>query len=232
MFDEDGCYTILRAGSYVVADLRVKVLAEITYMRRDLDRAYEFIAACAAENFDDLHPLLEESLWNSSIVMYGKVFTASGARENFDPTTFVKAHLGPEALRVHEYVMRIRNWMIAHDDGLGETKELCIYLPLAAPQTRWEVGLQAGGQRVVALGSDIAKQLEPHFQEVRDLFFEHENAERERLGAELVRSQFSGLDLIGPALNPPLEVDIASVLAMPARPRPKRRKDPPKGSKE
>lgn len=88
VYNEAGSYTIERAGSYDVASPSIERFAAITYMRRDLERAHEMIAACCNDELDDQDSLIAQSLWIGAIVMYGKVFKRSDARPGFNATPF------------------------------------------------------------------------------------------------------------------------------------------------
>ncbi len=223
VFDEDGAYTIRKGARYCVQDDRIQELAEIGYARRDLDKAHDFVEACIADDLEDVHPLLEESLWNAAIVMYWKPFGRNNARAIFKASQFVQDRLGPDGLELHEYLNRCRNWMIAHDDGLGESKAIEIYLPPSPPRSTEEIGLYSPGRRVVAMGTDIARQLEPHFAQVRDILRAHEQSRGQQISSELLASRFAGLRLQGLASDQQLAVSVESVLALCPSP-PKARK--------
>src|SRR3546814_5413124 len=60
--------------------------------------------------------------------------------------------------------MKLRDRMIAHDDSIGATKKLSIYLTPHEPRHPHEFGIGGGNRQVVSLGSDIAKELMPHFE--------------------------------------------------------------------
>src|SRR3546814_16820981 len=60
--------------------------------------------------------------------------------------------------------MKLRDRMIAHDDSIGATKKLSIYLTPHEPRHPHEFGIGGGKRQVVSLGSDIAKELMPHFE--------------------------------------------------------------------
>jgi hypothetical protein len=222
VFDEHGDYTVLRGASYLVDDPALRELAAITYARRDLQQAHEFLQACTHEGLDDVHPLLEQSLWSAAIVTYGKPFGRNDARSEFKPEPLIQAKLSEDGLRVHEYLKRCRDWMIAHDDGLGESKAISIYLPATAPRSILEIGLHLSNSRIVALGTDIARQLEPHFAQVRDLLLVHEESFRRKTASQLLESRFEGINLLGEAVDEPLAVDLESVLALPTTQRKKR----------
>lgn len=222
VFDEHGAYTIRRGASYRVDDFRIRELAEIGYARRDLEQAHTLLENCIREDLDKLHPLLEECLWTATIVMYSKPFGRNNARTVFKPEQLLRLHLGSEGLKLHEYIKRCRDWMIAHDDGLGESKETAIYLPPTPPRSTLEIGLHNPNPRVVALGTDIARQLEPHFAHVRELFVAHEYKRRHEIASELLSSRFAGMQLLGEAIDDPLAVDPESVLLLPPKGKSKR----------
>jgi hypothetical protein len=218
VYDDNGSYTIRKGAIYRVDDPRIRELAEIGYARRDLERAHQLIEACTEDDLDAVHGLLEEALCTAAIITYSKPFGRNNARTEFKPDQLLKHTLTGESLDLHEYVKRCRNWMIAHDDGLGETKLLGIFLPPSPPRSRLEIGLHFAGRRVVALGQDIARRLEPHFAQVRDLFQKHEDSRREEIAAELLRSRFAGMRVQGFATEDRLDVDIETVVALTAAP--------------
>lgn len=218
VYDDDGNYTIRTGAIYRVDDLRIRELAEIGYARRDLESAHELIEAYAQADHDTVHPLLGKGLCAAAVVMYVKPFGRNNARTVFKPNQLLEKHLGSDALDLHEYLKRCRDWMIAHDDGLGESKSIGIYLPPSPPRSRLELGLHFPSRRVVALGRDIATRLEPHFAQVRDLVLEHENARREEIATELLRSRFAGVQVRGVVVDEPLEVDIETVISLKAAP--------------
>ncbi|WP_279412161.1 hypothetical protein [Luteimonas sp. 8-5] len=218
MYDDDGNYTIRTGAIYRVDDLRIRELAEIGYARRDLEKAHQLIEACAQDDLDAVHPLLEESLCTAAVIMYAKPFGRNNARTIFKPDQLLKKLLKDEVLDVHEYVKRCRDWMIAHDDGLGETKSIGIYLPPSPPRSTLDMGLHFAGRRVVALGQDVARRLDPHFAQVRDLVRAHEDSRRQEIAAELLRSRFASMQVQGLATEERLEVDIETVIALRAAP--------------
>ncbi|MFZ5635926.1 MAG: hypothetical protein ACOY82_05000 [Pseudomonadota bacterium] len=218
VYDDDGGYTIRKAAIYRVDDPRIRELAEIGYARRDLERAHQLIEACTEDDLDAVHGLLEEALCTAAIVTYCKPFGRNNARTEFKPDQFLKGALTEESLKLHEYVKRCRDWMIAHDDGLGETKALGIFLPGSPPRSTFEIGLHSSGRRVVALGQDIARRLEPHFAQVRDLFQAHEDSRREEIATDLLRSRFAGMRIHGFASEDRLDVGIETVVALAAAP--------------
>ncbi|WP_156970061.1 hypothetical protein [Arenimonas malthae] len=219
IYDEGGNYTIRKGAKYRVDDRRIRELAEIDYARRDIEAAHEMVAACAEDEIELLH---ERALWVAAVVMYGKPFKANYARTEFNARAFITQKLAGRALELHEVLMRYRDWMFAHDDGLGESKALEIYLPHVPPRSSLEVGLWRAGGRVISLGQDIARELEPHFAMVRGLFFEHEKKRRNEIAEELIRTRFAGMNVLGVSVQESLDVNIETVLAMASAPRSER----------
>lgn len=218
VYSREGDYTIREGAVYRVDDLRVRELAEIAFARRDLETAHNLIEACAKDDVEKVHPLLEQSLCISAVIMYAKPFGRNNARTVFKPRQLLKKVCSSESLDLHEYVKRCRDWMIAHDDGLGEDKSIGIYLPPTSPRSTFDIGLHFAGRRVVALGRDIASCLEPHFAQVRDLMKVHEDARRQQIAAEFLSSRFKGVKVHGFATEDRLDVGIDAVLALMASP--------------
>lgn len=215
VFDADGTYTVRTAGSYLVDDSRVRELADIGFARRDLAKAYEFLARCADDDDNERSGEFEESLWVAAVVFYAKPFGRNYARGAFDATAFLNSRLSDNGRRLHEYLLRLRHRWAAHDDGLGEDKTIAIYLPPSPPRSFIEIGLQGPARRVISLGAGIARQIEPHVAWVRDILAEHETQRRDAVARELVATRFRNLQLMGTALSAPLAVDIDSVLSLP-----------------
>lgn len=213
VFDANNVYTVRIGASYIVDDPRIRELAEIGYARRDLERAHEFVAACASYD-ENQHILLEQSLWSAAIVSYARPFGKNNARKFFEAEAFVRARLDPVGLRRHNYIRRCRDKWIAHDDGLGESKTVAVYLPPSPPRSRHEIGLHFPGSRVVSLGADIALALAPHIARIRDLIVDHENEFRDRVGADLVANRFAGMQIEGLAVEDELVEDFQSILRL------------------
>lgn len=215
VFDAQGTYTVQTGASYCVEDSRVRELAEIGYARRDVAKAYDFLTRCAEESASERPGECEESLWVAAVVFYAKPFGRNDARGAFDANAFLNAHLSDEGRRLHQYLRRLRHRWAAHDDGLGEDKTVAIYLPPSPPRSILEIGLHAPARRVISLGTDIARQLEPHVAWVRDVLLAHEDQRRNAIARELIATRFDGLRLTGVAMPAPLAVDMDSVLALP-----------------
>jgi len=143
--------------------------------------------------------------------MYGKVFKRSGARRGFNATEFIRQKLMREALDRHDYLIALRDQMIAHDDGIGESKELSIYLAEQAPTYALAIGVSVGNRRVVSLGTDIAREVEPHFGYVAKIFSEIEALTRDELLRGFLVTRFAEVTLLGPSMEKPLQVDMSSV---------------------
>lgn len=215
VFDAHGTYTVRTGASYCVEDSRVRELAEIGYARRDVAKAYDFLTRCLDDNDGERPGECEESLWVAAVVFYAKPFGRNDARGAFDANAFLNARLSDEGRRIHEYLRRLRHRWAAHDDGLGEDKTVAIYLPPSPPCSSLEIGMHGPARRVISLGTDIARQLEPHVAWVRDELLAHENERREAIARELITTRFDGLRLTGIATSTPLAVDIDAVLALP-----------------
>ena len=213
VFDDNGHFTINEASNFFVSSQLIERFASITYARRDLDTAVEMIKACAedAESYDDSP--IEQSLWIGSVIMYCKPIKTSRARKRFDAKGFIEGVLDADGLERHEYLINLRDKMIAHDDGLGESKLLGLFLNDRPPTHVHEVGIGGGMKRVVSLGTDIAQDLTPHFENVANLFAEHESTERVRTIQLLLQSNFSDVTLLGIHKEDALDVSQSAVLA-------------------
>lgn len=214
VFDVQGAYTVRTGASYCVEDSRARELAEIGYARRDVAKAYDFLTRCLDDNDGERPGECEESLWVAAVVFYAKPFGRNDARGAFDANAFLNARLSDEGRRLHEYLRRLRHRWAAHDDGLGEDKTVAIYLPPSPPRSSLEIGMHGPARRVISLGTDIARQLEPHVAWVRNVLLAHEDQRRETIARELIATRFDGLCLTGVATPAPLAVDIDSVLAL------------------
>ena len=65
---------------------------------------------------------------------------------------------------------------------------------------------------MASLGTHIAKRFVPHFATVRDPITEHENARRDELGATLVNTRFTDVQLKGIALEEDLVAEFDALL--------------------
>lgn len=211
IFNENGEYTIRKAAPYRVNDSRIRELAEIGFAPRDVGSALEMMRACSKDDIESLHA---QGLWIASVVTYGKPFGRNKARTKFKAQDFLETRLQGRALELHAVLKRYRDWMFAHDDGLGECKGLDIYLPHVPPHSELDIGLYRLGRRVVSLGQNIARELEPHFKLVCNLLLAHEDTRRREIAAELLRTRFSGVQVLGISTKDPLDVEIESVLTM------------------
>ncbi len=214
VFDAYGTYTVRTADNYFVDDSRVRELADIGCARRDVAKAYDFLALCLDEDDNGRSGECEESLWVAAVVFYAKPFGRNYARGAFDANAFLNSRLSDNGRRLHEYLLRLRHRWAAHDDGLGEDKTVAIYLPPSPPRSFLEIGLHGPARRVISLGAEIARQLEPHVAWVRDILEEHETQRRDAIARELIATRFRNLQLMGTASSAPLAVDIDSVLSL------------------
>lgn len=215
VFDANGTCTVRTADSYLVDDSRLRELADIGYARRDLAKAYDFLARCLDEEGGGGSGEFEESLWVATVVFYAKPFGRNYARGAFDANAFLNARLSDDGRRLHEYLRRLRHRWAAHDDGLGEDKTVAIYFPPSPPQSFLEIGLHTPARRVISLGTEIARQVEPHVAWVRDILAAHETQRRDAIARELIATRFHNLQLMGIASSASLAVDIDSVLGLP-----------------
>src|SRR3546814_19009454 len=87
--------------------------------------------------------------------------------------------------------MKLRDRMIAHDDSIGATKKLSIYLTPHEPRHPHEFGIGGGNRQVVSLGSDIAKELMPHFEWMVTHFTKLEAPIRAAAQRTMLATQFS-----------------------------------------
>src|SRR5690606_26311588 len=75
VFDEFGTYTVDEAGAYEVIAPSVQRYHEMVFAIRDLRSAHEMVEQCCREDLDEIHPLLEQSLWVGAVILYSKPFT-------------------------------------------------------------------------------------------------------------------------------------------------------------
>lgn len=214
VFDENGAYTIDESSHFLVDSLSIKRFAAITYARRDLETALEMIRACANDDIEahDDSPI-EQSLWVGAVVTYCKPFKSNKGRKGFDAIGFVERMLDADGLNRHEYLLNLRDKMIAHDDSLGESKLLGLALHGEPPTHTHYVGIGGGRRRVVSMGTNIARELVPHVEHVVTLFTDHESQERDRTIRELIQSNFADVTLLGLYEDDELDVSQQAVLA-------------------
>jgi hypothetical protein len=213
VFDESGAYSIKQAGAYEATAPSIERYYEVAFATRDLRSAHEMVAQCCRDDLDSLHPLLEQSLWISAVILYSKPFKRNNARARFDAAGFIRLHSTEEARDIHHYLITLRDKMIAHDDALGECKQISIWLPNKQPTHRLEIGIEPINPRVVSLGWDIAREMEPHFRATLKLLEDYRHQLSEKTTTDLIRSKFSEVSLIGPARKTSLRVDPRSVTA-------------------
>jgi hypothetical protein len=213
VFDETGAFTVGEPSRFLVSSPLIQHFAEITYARRDLQTALEMVRICAEElELEDDSPI-EQSLWISSIIMYCKPFKRSNARKHFDAKGFIEGALDADGLNRHEYLLNLRDKMLAHDDSLGESKLLTLFLLRQAPKHVHEVGIGGGMKRVVSMGTDIARDLTPHFECVSNLLADYEAQERDRTVQQLIQHGFNDVTLLGHYKDEELDVSQQGVLA-------------------
>lgn len=211
VFDESGAYTISEAGAYEVVAPSVQRYHEVVFAVRDLRSAHEMVEQCCRADLDDLHPLLEQGLWVGAVILYSKPFTRNEARPLFDARQFVRACATADMRDRHHYLITLRNKMIAHDGYLGECKQVAIGLPHRQPAHHAQIGIDPPNPRVVSLGWDIAREVEPHFRAMLQLFEGYRDELREQTARNLLHSNLQEVTLLGPAKRTTLEVDPESV---------------------
>lgn len=212
MFDKSGAYTVTEAGVYEVASASVARYNAIVSACRDLESAHAMVEQCRREDLEGLHPLLEQSFWIAAIIQYGKPFTTNNARKHFNAGDFVRSRAGSEMRDCHHYLITLRDKMVAHDDGLGECTQLAVFLPDRAPAHEGEIGIEPPKPRIVSLGTDIAREVEPHFRAMHQLFVECRNEARGVTLKQLLQGSSNDVKLLRPEKPAVLEVDFASVL--------------------
>ena len=211
VFDETGAYTISEAGLFEVDAPSIQRYHELVFAIRDIQSAHMMMQQCCRDDLDNLHPYFEQSLWIGAVILYGKPFKGNNARPSFDASEFVREHASDDMRDRHHYLITLRDKMIAHDDGLGECKQVAIGLPHRQPEHPVEIGIDPPNPRVISLGWDIARELEPHFTAMLRLFQDHRNQMREETIQNLFQTNFSGVMLLGPAKEAMLEVGMDSV---------------------
>lgn len=212
VFDESGTYTISEAGLYEVTSRSVQKYHEVVFATRDLRTAHEMVEECCRTDLDRTHPLLEQSLWISAVISYSKPFKTNNARQLFDAKEFVRSNADGEMLNRHHYLITLRDKMIAHDDALGEGKQVTIGLPYREPKNHLEIGIDPTSPRIVSLGSNIAREVEPHFRSILKIFNDYRNQLREDTLRNLVDSKFREVTVIGRAKEVALDVSQEGVI--------------------
>ncbi|MFC6185292.1 hypothetical protein [Pseudoxanthomonas japonensis] len=213
VFDETGVYTINEAGTYEVISPSVQRYHELVFSIRDLHSAHEMMEQCCRNDLDDLHPLLEQGLWVGAVIQYSKPFKANHARRTFDAGNLVRTQATESMRDFHHYLITLRDKMFAHDDALGECKQVAIGLPYKRPRHPFEIGIEPTNPRVISLGGDIARDAEPHFRAMLQLFEQQRNQIREETIGELFRTNLNEVTLVGPARKTALEVGRDDVAA-------------------
>src|SRR3546814_20107039 len=120
------------------------------------------IRACAADEQCPGSPLAKRCLWISAVVTYAKALRGGKGRKAFDADGYVTRHLSKERLRLHKYLMKLRDRMIAHDDSLGAKKTISIYPPPHEPRQPPEFSLGGGQNQVVLTRSDLPQESKPN----------------------------------------------------------------------
>lgn len=208
IYDESGRYTIPGYGQYEVRSPLIKRYAAVVYIRRDLDDALEMIRACAAEQSCPGSPLARRCLWISAVVTYGKAVKYGGGRKAFNAKEYAERNFDQERMRMHKYVLTLRDEMIAHDDSVGSTKKLGISLTPHEPRHPYEFGIGGGNRQIVSLGTDLAKQLVPHFEWMATHFAELETTTRAEAQKTMLDTKFSDVVLLAPYEEEDLDVTV------------------------
>ena len=213
VLDEAGTYKW--SGNFRVSSRAIETFAILTWTRRDLTTALAMIRECCKDEWDDQDSPVSQALWWSAVIIYGKPFKRSGARKLLGRSWAVdhlKTQVSAEALDLHEYLMHLRDKMMAHDDGLGERKDLVLSLPPKRPAHFVHLGIGTANRRVVSLGTDIAKQLEPHFADVERIFVRLWQQQFDAIRQLLLDTNFADVTLLGPHVEEEPLVDIQRVL--------------------
>lgn len=225
VYDEAGAYNW--SGNFRVSSNVIKTVAILIWTQRDLSTALEMIRECCKDEWIEHDSPVSQALWWSAVVSYAKPFRRSNERGCHSHKLIyehLKTQVNEDALNLHEYLMHLRDKMMAHDDGLGERKDLVLSLPSVPPTQRFFIGIGTSNRRTVALGTDIAKQLEPHFAEVHRVFTDHCNRQRDAACQHLLDTDFADVTLLGPHVEEDPVVDIQRVLDRFGRAGEKRRR--------
>ncbi len=220
VFDANGACTVEGSSHFLVESPSIQRFAEITYARRDLETALEMIRACSGDVAAHGDSPIEQGLWIGAVTTYCKSFKRNNARKRFNAQEFIKKSLDADGLDRHEYLLSLRDKMIAHDDGLGESKLLGLALHGEPPRYVHYVGIGGGRRRVVSMGTDIARELTPHVEHVVALLADYESQERDRTIRELIQSNFADVTLLGLYEDDELDVSQHGVLARFGKQRP------------
>lgn len=214
VFDDSGSY--IGGGTFRVESPSIEMLAVLTWTHRDLSTALDLIRECCKDEWEEREGPVSQALWWGAVVIYAKPFKFSEARRRLPrrwARDYLEKHMGTEALEAHEYLMHLRDKMMAHDDGLGEHKHSVLVLPPTPPTNYVFVGVRTGNTRVVSLGTNIARQLEPHFASVERLFEKLWQQQFDAVRQHLMMTRFSEVKVLGPHVDEELEIDIDNVLA-------------------
>lgn len=213
VYDEAGAYN--GGGSFRISSDVAKTVAILIWTERDLSTALEMIRECCKDEWVDHDSPINQALWWSAVVIYGKPFKKNYARDSPLPSwayDHLKSQVDAEALDLHEYIMHLRDKMMAHDDGLGERKDLVLFLPQDPPAHHLFIGIGTSNRRTIGLGTKIAKQLEPHFAEVHRIFSDLCNRQRDAACQHLLNTGFADVTLLAPFVEEDPCVDIQRVL--------------------
>lgn len=195
--DEHGRYRW--PGHFKVRSESIEQFAIIEWVRRDLMSALDLIRECCNDAWSNHDSPIYQALWWAAVVEYSKPFKTNYARTALPrdwAETYLLSRLNGRSKLIHEYVICLRDRMIAHDDGLGEDKSVFIALPPRRPQQADFIGVGTGKDRVTALGPDRARELEPHFTLVTQIFHELWQQEWEAVRQRLLVTDFADVTLV------------------------------------
>ena len=205
---ENGKYSVLQYGPYLVDAPAADRYAALTYMARDLRSALEMMEILAADPAGDLdNTTVHQALCIASIVMYAKGFKkGNNARKGLAAEREIAGQLEPHLKTKHDYVIKLRDKYAAHDDGIGEDKERRMSFPLRPANTHLEVGIEVGNSRIVSIGSVKASELMPLFKSVADLVARERDRARTQFLCDAIRNDYSGITLTGRYVKQPLDI--------------------------
>lgn len=212
IYDESGRYTVSTYAHYEACSPLIERYAAVVYIRRDLDDALEMIRACATEKSCPQSTMARRCLWISAVVTYGKAVRYGGGRKAFAIREYIERHFDKERMRMHTYVLRLRDKMLAHDDSVGSTKKIGIYLTPHEPRHSYDFGIGGGNRQIVSLGTEIAQQLVPHFEWMAAHFAKLETMIRAEVQKTLLNTRFSDVVLLGPYMEEDLDVTIEGLI--------------------
>lgn len=203
-------------GHFRVQSKSIERFAVIEWARRDLVSAHEAMRECCNDAWEDHDSPVHQALWWAAVIEYSKPFGTNHSRGAL-PRGWAEDYLLPRldhrGRLLHEYVLCLRDRMIAHDDGLGEDKAVFISLPPSRPRQAGYIGVGTGKDRVTALGTNRARELEPHYRQVERIFDALWQEQWEAVRQHLLRTDFADVTLLAQYSEGPLEMGIEEVVA-------------------